>query len=139
MKMLSRMSDLDKFSARAEAAEKEIEKLAQELEALKKAGSSKREAGVEDDEDIPEELKKLRQENNRLKYRLNILKRAVKSEGSAVNENCVTNISQSLIGYFTQVAINVCDCNKIKKIKYNCIVPLSPERVKVKGPYFIAS
>jgi len=101
------MSDLDKFSARAEAAEKEIEKLAQELEALKKAGSSKREAGVEDDEDIPEELKKLRQENNRLKYRLNILKRAVKSEGSAVNENCVTNISQSLIGYFTQ-AITKC-------------------------------
>ena len=82
------MSDLDKFSARAEAAEKEIEKLAKELEVLKKAGSSKRGeggAGDEDEEDVPEELMKLRKENSRLKYRLNILKRAVKTEGRDMN------------------------------------------------------
>ena len=100
------MSDLDKFSARAERAEKEIEKLALELEALKKAGSSKPEAGVGDEEDVPEELKILRQENNRLKYRLNILKRAVEKESCPVNEDGVINISQSLIRYFTQVNLN---------------------------------
>ena len=42
------MSDLDKFTARADKAEKEIVKLAAELEALKTAGASKAAAAAGD-------------------------------------------------------------------------------------------
>merc|ERR1719342_496409 len=62
----------------------------------------------------------LRKENSRLKYRLNILKRAVKTEGSTVKEGGMTNISQSLIGYFTQ-AITQCFPDLT-----NCPCPILP-------------
>ena len=97
------MTDIQKFVSRAETAEKEIEKLAQELESLKKTAPA---ASAGDSDDVPEELRKLRQENTRLKYRLNILKRAVERESSDSSEG-ITNISQTLVRTFTQ-AITTC-------------------------------
>ena len=97
------MSNLDQFAVRAETAEKEIEKLVAELEKLKKGpGGEGGEGDGPDQEDVPEELKKLRAENSRLKYRLNILKRAVEEESSPTNTEGLTNIAQSLVRYFTQ-------------------------------------
>ena len=93
------MSNLDQFVSRAETAEKEVEKLVAELENMKTALASGS-GGVQQEEDVPEELKKLRQENSRLKYRLNILKRAVEEE--TTNTDCLTNIAQSLITFFSQ-------------------------------------
>ena len=77
-----RMSNLELFVTRAETAEREIEILAAELEKLKQAPSGGGGVGGDREEDLPEELKKLRQENTRLKYRLNILRRAVEEETS---------------------------------------------------------
>ena len=96
------MSDLDQFVGRAEKAEKEIEKLAAELESLRRGPASGGGGGGQDTEDVPEELRKLRAENSRLKYRLNILRRAVMEESSPTNTDCLTNIAQSLVRYFTQ-------------------------------------
>ena len=113
------MANIDKFVARAEKAEKEIEKLALELESLKKnsvgQGGSGDGGGGENEEDVPEELKKLRQENSRLKYRLNILKRAVEKEGR-VDHDGLTNISATLVSLFTSAiqssypALDSCPC-----------------------------
>ena len=93
-----RMSNLEQFVSRAEAAEKEIEVLAAELETLRNGQVGGRE------DDVPEELKKLRQENLRLKYRLNILKRAVEEEedSSSSSTDCLSNIAQTLVTYFTR-------------------------------------
>jgi len=92
------MSNLEQFVSRAEAAEKEIEVLAAELETLRNGQVGGRE------DDVPEELKKLRQENLRLKYRLNILKRAVEEEedSSSSSTDCLSNIAQTLVTYFTR-------------------------------------
>ena len=97
------MAGLDQFAKRADKAEKEIEKLAKELESLKKASPGPGPAAGGDTEaEVPEELKKLRQENSRLKYRLNILKRAVEKECVPVNKDGLTNIAGSLVSFFTQ-------------------------------------
>ena len=97
------MAGLDQFAERADKAEKEIEKLAKELESLKKASPGPSPAAGGDTEaEVPEELKKLRQENSRLKYRLNILKRAVEKECVPVNKDGLTNIAGSLVSFFTQ-------------------------------------
>jgi len=67
------MSGLESFVARAAVAEKEIEKLMLEVEALKATN-------VDYDEKVPEDLEKLRIENSKLKYRLGILKRATEDQ-----------------------------------------------------------
>jgi regulator of replication initiation timing len=67
------MSGLESFVARAAVAEKEIEKLMLEVEALKATN-------VDYDEKVPEDLEKLRIENSKLKYRLGILKRATEAQ-----------------------------------------------------------
>ena len=95
-----RMSNLEQFVTRAETAEREIEILAAELEKLKQAPSGGGGVGGDREEDLPEELKKLRQENTRLKYRLNILRRAVEEE-SRGRSDCLSNVAQSLVNYFT--------------------------------------
>ena len=95
------MSSLEQFAARAEAAERDIEKLVVELERLKNGNSGGGDK-AEIAEEVPEELTKLRSENNRLKYRLNILKKSCSTEQAAVNSNCMTNIAQTLINYFTE-------------------------------------
>jgi len=99
--------DLAKLSNRAEKAEKEIEKLAVELESLKKNTPVSGGGKGNDDADVPEELLKLRQENTRLKYRLNILKKAVEKEILPCNNDGITNISQTLVSFFTQ-SITTC-------------------------------
>ena len=98
--MAGDLDNLGKLSNRADKAEKEIEKLALELESLKKNPASGGKGN--DDADVPEELLKLRQENTRLKYRLNILKKAVEKESVPCNNDGMTNISQTLVSYFTQ-------------------------------------
>ena len=100
-------ADLAKLSNRAEKAEKEIEKLAVELESLKKNTPVSGGGKGNDDADVPEELLKLRQENTRLKYRLNILKKAVEKEILPCNNDGITNISQTLVSFFTQ-SITTC-------------------------------
>ena len=67
------MSGLESFVARAAVAEKEIEKLMLEVEALKATN-------VDYDEKVPEDLEKLRIDNSKLKYRLGILKRATEAQ-----------------------------------------------------------
>jgi regulator of replication initiation timing len=67
------MSGLESFVARAAVAEKEIEKLMLEVEALKATN-------VDYDEKVPEDLEKLRIENSKLKYRLGILKRTTEDQ-----------------------------------------------------------
>ena len=102
------MSGLEQFVARAGAAEKEIEKLVAELEDLKNVSGGKGDT-TSNTEEVPEELVKLRSENNRLKYRLNILKKSCSKELSqdTANPNCMTNIAQMLVNYFTQ-AVSSC-------------------------------
>jgi len=73
--------------------------LAKELESLKKSAPG---PGDKEEDEVPEELKKLRQENSRLKYRLNILKRALEKESVPVNKDGMTNIAGSLVSFFTQ-------------------------------------
>ena len=70
---------LEEFVRRASSAEKEVESLLRELEALEpqvRAASEKNEEGAE----VPEALAKLRAENGKLKYRLGILQRATEKE-----------------------------------------------------------
>jgi len=97
-------SALDSYSDRATSAEKQIEILLKELESLKtgKAGSSA--AAAASVVEPSEEEQKLRAENTRLKYRLNILKRAVAKEQN--NSNTMKNISANLVQLFRD-AINV--------------------------------
>ena len=78
-------SDLEKFVTRAEKAEKEVEELAKELEAIEPlvqaaAAAKKNKTLGDGEEEVPEELAKLRAENAKLKYRLGILQRAIESE-----------------------------------------------------------
>ena len=73
------MSELRVFVARADEAEREIERLKLELEALT-SGSGVVCPTADADEKIPEELEKLRVENSKLKYRLGILQRATDAE-----------------------------------------------------------
>jgi len=93
------MVNIEDLAARAGQAETEIELLVTELEGLKNV------KGVSQDNtdtvEIPEELSKLRSENARLKYRLNILKKSCSKEQSSENSNCMTNIVQTLVNYFT--------------------------------------
>ena len=87
------MSSLEQFAARAEAAERDIEKLVVELEALKNGtggGGDK----AKNTEEVPEELIKLESENTRLKYRLNILKKSCFKDQAAINSNCMANIAR---------------------------------------------
>jgi len=100
------MSGLQQFVARAEVAEKEIDKLVAELEALKKVSTGE-EGDADKNEAIPEELAKLRSENTRLKYRLNILMKSCSKELNDANSNCMTNIVQTLVNYFSE-AITTC-------------------------------
>lgn len=74
------MSEFRIFVARADEAEREIEKLRLELEALTSGSGVGIPTTDADDEKIPEELQKLRVENSKLKYRLGILKRATEAE-----------------------------------------------------------
>jgi len=90
------MADLERFAKRAEVAEQEIEKLIKELESLKTANKSQEKASG----DIPEDLLKLRSDNARLKYRINILKRAVEKEENSSQENCMVNIAERLVSLF---------------------------------------
>lgn len=99
------MTSLEQFAARAETAEREIEKLVLELEGIK-SGNSGGGAKAEDAEDVPEELSKLRNENARLKYRLNILKKSCTKELAEANSNSMTNIAQTLINYFTEAIMS---------------------------------
>eukprot|EP00092_Neocalanus_flemingeri_P029483 GFUD01032013.1.p1 GENE.GFUD01032013.1~~GFUD01032013.1.p1 ORF type:complete len:664 (-),score=183.96 GFUD01032013.1:178-2169(-) len=95
------MSSIEQFVARAGTAEREIEKLVEELEGLKNVAGGG--GAVPDNaEEVPEELSKLRSENNRLKYRLNILKKSCSREQTSVQTNCMTNIAQTLVNYFTE-------------------------------------
>jgi arginyl-tRNA synthetase len=98
------MSGIDQFVVRAEAAESEIEKLVAELEGLKNV-TNVAGAKAENTEEVPEELSKLRSENTRLKYRLNILKKSCSKEQAVANSNCMTNIAQTLVTYFTEAII----------------------------------
>ena len=72
------MSEFGGFVVRAEEAEREIEKLKLELDALSSGSGSFTAAG--DDEKVPEELEKLRVENSKRKYRIGILRRATEAE-----------------------------------------------------------
>ena len=83
---------LEQLTQRAAVAEAEIMALVAELEGL--------EGGVPGQgEEEPEELTKLRSENARLKYRLNILKKATETAGE--NPNCMVDMRQSLVTLFT--------------------------------------
>ena len=57
-------------------------------------------------EGVPEELTKHISENILLKYRLNLLKKSCSKEQAAVNSNCMTNIAQTLIIYFTEAIMS---------------------------------
>ncbi|XP_012280071.1 arginine--tRNA ligase, cytoplasmic [Orussus abietinus] len=68
-------SDLEIFHKRATLAEEEIEKLKRDIESLRTLCQRSENSGESE-----AELAKLRQENSKLKYRLNILKRAIENE-----------------------------------------------------------
>ena len=74
------MADLETFVSRADAAEKEVEKLIRELESLEPKIAEAAAVRGGDEGEIPEELLKLRSENVKLKYRLGILQRATDAE-----------------------------------------------------------
>jgi len=84
-------SALEALLARAEAAEGEIEKLTQELAAMKRGA-----AEVEE----PEELVKLRADNSRLRYRVGVLGRAVAEEEAAGQGKHMVDIRGELTGMF---------------------------------------
>ena len=67
--------DIEKFVARADKAEKEIEELSKELKTLLSEASGSKSQSAQTG-GVPEELEKLRTENTKLKYRLGILQRA---------------------------------------------------------------
>lgn len=92
-------TSLDKYSARAQRAEDEIETLVATLEEMKRS----RQGGEEGEE--PEELLKLRTENARLRYRLNILKKAAAEEEE--NPDCMKNVRGKLTDMFL-AAISEC-------------------------------
>ena len=96
---------LEQLANRADAAEREIEKLVLELEGIKSCGGGGG-GKAENAEDVPEELTKLRNENSRLKYRLNILKKSCSKELAEANSNTMTNIAQTLINYFTEAIMS---------------------------------
>jgi len=96
---------LEQLANRADAAEREIEKLVLELEGIKSCGGGGG-GKAENAEDVPEELTKLRNENSRLKYRLNILKRSCSKELAEAKSNTMTNIAQTLINYFTEAIMS---------------------------------
>ena len=73
------MEALDGFVKRAEKAESEIEFLLKELSALE-SGSAPSAPAASAAPESSEQLDKLRTENNKLKYRLGILQRAVSVE-----------------------------------------------------------
>jgi len=85
-------TSLDKYVDRAKAAETEIDNLVTALEEMKRSMED-----VEEGEE-PEELLKLRIENTRLKYRLDILKKAIAVEET--NPNCMKNVRQTLTNLF---------------------------------------
>ena len=84
-----------KFSQKCDEAEKQIEALSKELELLKTFKDN-----PPLDQNVPEELSQLRSENNKLKYRLNIVKRATAKE--AKNANVMKNINNILIETFRE-------------------------------------
>lgn len=86
--------DLERYIDRATKAEADIEHLAKELEGLMSGGGG----GVKEDSPEPEEISKLKAENIRLKYRLNILKRAVAKEMN--NTDKMKNIAETLVDHF---------------------------------------
>jgi len=103
---------LDEYTERANQAEQQIELFIKELEGLKSGPSSaQNQPPTAQGED--EQVTKLKSENNRLKYRLNILKRAVEKESgggqikkkAAVMETRtpehMTNMSRMLVSLFT--------------------------------------
>jgi len=100
------MADLEKYAKRAEIAEQEIEKLIKELENIRNMNSQPEEVG-QSKGDVPEELVKLRSDNARLKYRLNILKRAVVKEENSADKDCMVNIAERLCTLF-RTAVATC-------------------------------
>jgi len=86
---------LDEYTARANRAEEQIELLIKELESLK-SGSGPAAAPAEPSE----EEAKLKAENTRLKYRLNVLKRAVAKELN--NSDSMRNINLQLVELFKE-------------------------------------
>jgi len=92
---------LETYSARAQRAEDEIEALVTALEDMKRG----RQGQMEEEGQEPEELANLRKENARLKYRLNILKKATADEME--NPNCMKNVRGKLTDMFLN-AISEC-------------------------------
>lgn len=93
------MADLEQYVDRANRAEKEVEALFKEFEALKSGAASSTAAPEEQ-----EYLDKLRKENAKLKYRLGILKRATEKELNG-GGNTMKSLLQTLTGLF-QSAVN---------------------------------
>lgn len=89
--ILQMASALEALQARAEAAEGEIEGLAEELQAMKRGA-----AEVEE----PAELVKLRADNSRLRYRVGVLSRAVEEEAAAGQGRHMVDIRGVLVGMF---------------------------------------
>jgi len=101
---------LDEYTERANQAEQQIQLLIKELESLKSGPSSVQNEPPASEED--EQVTKLKSENTRLKYRLNILKRAVEKEtgGGQTKKKApvmetrspehMTNMSRMLVSLF---------------------------------------
>jgi len=85
---------LESYTARAAAAEAEIEELVAALAGMENGG--------QDDEEVPEELVKLRNDNSRLRYRLNILQTAAATALESGQEGCMKDVRGALINMFQQ-------------------------------------
>lgn len=107
-------SALEALLARAEAAEGEIEKLTQELAAMKRGA-----AEVEE----PEELVKLRADNSRLKYRVGVLGRAVAEEEAAGQGKHMVDIRGELTGMFQVGPVHH---QLLQPLHHHQLLPLHP-------------
>lgn len=89
------MEALEEFTERANQAELQIQLLIKELESLKSGPLP-----ASGDSQPTGEIEKLKSENTRLKYRLNILKRAVAREMDCSDN--MKNIATALINFFRE-------------------------------------
>jgi len=96
--MASEAELLDQYSKKCDEAELIIEQLTREIDNLSKNAAASHPL----EQEAPEELTKLRSENNKLKYRLNILRRAMAAaEETKTNDDSVMkNINAVLASVF---------------------------------------
>ena len=96
--MASEADLLDQYSKKCDEAELIIEQLTREIDNLTKNAAASHPTL---EQEAPEELTKLRSENNKLKYRLNILRRAMAEEDTKKNDDGVMkNINAVLASVF---------------------------------------